>query len=224
MYRMNALPWGLAYTAAGLQDKFVACRLFLESYRDWFFQPSKICRFYTKHGLWYSVFILFLFSVHLIPKIPHIGSDLVNIDPVTLLIVSPLLFIVIILLPDMPRMPMLRDAAGTRHFVALFYFAPLIIYWITGSFRGYLPLLAVLGVVTAGISYLVDRFEGYTKAWSRYRTFGFLLEILIQKHKAQLLTDDEAHLELLALMEKEVIQRHGDIVDDMIGVVNQFKP
>jgi len=81
-------------------------------------------------------------------------------------------------------------------------------------FHKFLLALGSLGFGGAIVIYMINRLEGYTRGWSRYRTAGYKADIINAKFKAGLIFENDAHNELLKIIEHEVNERHQDIVDD----------
>ena len=187
---------------------------YCKSYEKWYLTKSQTCRKLAVEGLFWALSALVL---HI--AVANAFFDLSNSteDHISLfLFFIPIPLLLINLFYD--GVGLTLDRVWIRLLIKLLsiliMLSPFIVHLVGVDFEGILLPLVGLGLGVSVLTYLLNRLNGYTRAWSRYRTAGYQANLANARYKSGHLRENEAHERLLEIIEKEVVSRHKDIVDD----------
>lgn len=180
---------------------------YLSSYVNWFAKKSNVCRFAMKQGLFLAMFAGSLFCINKFE-----GSY----DSIELWLLNSLacLILLISLLPDFVTDKDVIKSKSNLLLISI-YFAPSVLKLLKMNWEAsVIPLLGI-GIGMSFIFYLINRLEGYTRAWSRYRTAHYKVSLISCQKQTGLLTEKQALHRLHHVINSEVETRHKEIISDL---------
>ncbi|MBB1433931.1 hypothetical protein H5201_06400 [Pseudoalteromonas sp. SG43-6] len=180
---------------------------YLNSYVNWFAKKSNVCRFAMKQGLFLAMFAGSLFCINKFE-----GSY----ESIELWLLNSLacLILLISLLPDFVTD---KDVIKSKSnlFIITIYFAPSVLKVLQMNWEASVIPLIGIGLGMSFIFYLINRLEGYTRAWSRYRTAQYKVSLISCQKQTGLLTEKQALHRLHHVINSEVESRHKEIISDL---------
>ncbi|GEB73156.1 hypothetical protein PC2016_3785 [Pseudoalteromonas carrageenovora] len=180
---------------------------YLNSYVNWFAKKSNVCRFAMKQGLFLAMFAGSLFCINKFEG-SYDGIEL------WLLVSLPCLILTISLLPDFVTDRGVIKSKSNWCFITI-YFVPALLKELELNWEAcVIPLLGI-GLGMTFIFYLINRLEGYTRAWSRYRTAQYKVSLISCQKQTGLLTEKQALYRLHHVINSEVESRHKEIISDL---------
>lgn len=180
---------------------------YLTSYVNWFAKKSSVCRFAMKQGLFLAMFAGSLFCINKFEG---------NYDSVELWLLNSLAALILLtsLLPDFVTDKEVIKSKSNLFIISI-YFVPSLLKALHMSWEtSVIPLLGT-GLGMSFIFYLINRLEGYTRAWSRYRTAHYKVSLISCQKQTGLLTEKQALLRLHHIINSEVESRHKEIISDL---------
>lgn len=93
-------------------------------------------------------------------------------------------------------------------------FTPFLTVALGGVWQYTITPMIGLGAGVSIISYLINRLEGYTRAWSRYRTALFKIQLNHSDYLTGKINDSQAQRRMLNIVNDEIEDRHRDIIND----------
>lgn len=180
---------------------------YLNSYVVWFAKKSNVCRFAMKQGLFLAMFTGSLF---------FIGKFEGDYESIELWLLSLLAcFILFIsLLPDLVTdLGVIKSKSNIL--IISTYFIPSVLKMLNMDLGVIIIPLLGIGLGMSVIFYFINRLEGYTRAWSRYRTAQYKVSLISCQKVTGLLTERQALYRLHQVINREVETRHKDIVNDL---------
>ena len=188
---------------------------FCRSYESWYLTKSQVFRNISIEGLFWTLSALIL---HTASKLDFfdMGNSLTP-GAYWLLLVIPLLTISISIafaVFDFTYKSK-KSCIAFKSFSLLILLVPAFFHYSGVGFETVLLPFAGFGFGISIIAYLVNRLNGYTRAWSRYRTAGYQAEIINARYKSGHLSVNQANEKLFEIIELEVVSRHKDIISDL---------
>ncbi len=93
-------------------------------------------------------------------------------------------------------------------------YLPLIFLYSSEHWQTTIGILILAGLGTAIAAYMINRLEGYTRAWSRNRTALYKIKLNDAEKRSGSLSETQAQRRLLLIVDNEVDDRHRDIISD----------
>ena len=210
----NHPRWSDFQVETEYEGRHIKFEAYCESYEKWYLVKSQTCRKLAVEGLFWalSAFVLHIAEKNSFFDLRNSSEDYVCY----FLFLTPMPLILINLFYDAVGLTL--DQVWIRLAMKLFsiiiMLSPFFMHQIGADFEGILQPLVVLGLGVSILTYLLNRLNGYTRAWSRYRTAGYKAKLTNARYKSGHLRENEAHKCLLEIIEQEVVSRHKDIIDD----------
>ncbi|MCS6258431.1 hypothetical protein G3479_04010 [Shewanella baltica] len=191
--------------------KFVA---YCESYEKCFLAKSQTCRKLAVEGLFWALSALVLY-IAANNSFFELGNHAENYTSLFLfLLPMPLMLINVFYDGDGFTLDRVWVRVSMKLLSMVIMLSPFVVNWLGVDFKVVLLPLVTLGLGVSILNYLLNRLNGYTRAWSRYRTAGYQTKLANARYQSGHLLEKEAHERLLDIIEQEVVSRHNDIIDD----------
>ncbi|MBQ4890067.1 hypothetical protein J8L86_09465 [Shewanella sp. MMG014] len=187
---------------------------YCKSYEKWYLTKSQTCRKLAVEGLFWalSALVLHLAVINYFFDLRNSSENYIS----WFLFLIPIPLIIINLFYD--GVGLTLDKIKIRILIKLIsvviMLTPFLVDYVGMGFEGVLLPLVGLGLGVSILCYLLNRLNGYTRAWSRYRTAGYQANLAYARYKSDHLSENDAHIRLLEIIEQEVVSRHKDIVED----------
>lgn len=180
---------------------------YLGSYIDWFAAKSEFCRLAMKQGLFIGMFAGAIFCVG------KFGGGYKEIET-WMLAVFPSLILLISLIPDFVNdFSVLKKKAN--YLIFMLFFSPITLDLLQQSWEVIVIPLIGVGLGLSIIFYMINRLEGYTRAWSRYRTAQYKAVLIQTQFLSGMLDEKQAMRRLHNVIEMEAESRHKEIISDL---------
>ncbi|MEZ8184327.1 hypothetical protein ACED29_00725 [Shewanella sp. 5S214] len=210
----NHPNWSDFLTDTGYGARHLKFEAYCECYEKWYLVKSQTCRKLAVEGLFWALSALVLY-IAANNSFFELGNHAENYTSLFLFLL-PMPLILINVFYD--GVGFTLDRVWIRLSIKLFsmviMLSPFVVHWFGVDFKGVLLPLVTLGLGVSILSYLLNRLNGYTRAWSRYRTAGYQTKLAKARYLSGHLLEKEAHARLLEIIEQEVVSRHKDIIDD----------
>ncbi|MCL1137192.1 hypothetical protein [Shewanella pneumatophori] len=192
-------------------ERYKAYLSFCNDYVSWSLEKSDKCRKLAVVALFWAINGLVLYLIGKAGFFDLRVNDESAI--VATLFAIPTIIIWISKIYD-PDISVLNDLKSQDYLTLLIMYLPLISHLFGVDIELLLPSLSCLGLSISILMYLINRLEGFTRSWSRYRTAGFQVQLNHARFESGHLRENEANERLLEIIEQEVVSRHKDIIDD----------
>lgn len=210
--------WQEAAKTTDYQTQYQAFCAYFDDYTQWFATKSQFARYVMKLGLYLLSYagILFCFN-GFSGKIPK--DENAALGFLLCFALMPLILLLIAALTDDADKDKRKAQYGNEMWLIklilpLVLYLPLILHYAQSQWEYAISPIFMVGLSTTLISYMVNRLEGYTRAWSRYRTAHFKIQLNHCEWAAERLDDRQAQLRLLNIVNDEIEDRHRDIIAD----------
>jgi len=191
----------------GFERQYSNFYAFAQEYTNWYLVKSEFFKLAVRKGLFLAMFMGLLWCGGGVDSKYTFESDW--------LLISSLLVLTVAYLPEIIEKNWHAIFKIRNGFMGIFFLIPELIdkYTIYDWHEVTWPL-AFFGLGISLIFYLLNRLEGYTRAWSRYRTAGMKAKQVMAKYQSGLISEAHAHRLLHEVIAGEVEARHKEIVSD----------
>ncbi|MFT4924845.1 MAG: hypothetical protein ACI8WB_000929 [Phenylobacterium sp.] len=218
--QQNIPSWHQAIRTPGYDAQFAAFSAYFDDYSRWFAIKSNFSLYIMKLGLYLLLFAIFLFTLNGggWRMLPASAKDS-PVYMVALMIVAALFFLFVLLGDKDGRdarwrhNPFHVKLINTVMVVALSF--PLCFHLLGSSWQMAIGPLVSLGAGVSLAAFMINRLDGYTRAWSRYRTALFKIQLNDAEKQANHINESQAQRRLLLIVNDEIEDRHKDIIKDL---------